>query len=185
MEVQFMQKYNTQVKYYYTMKIENNICTWSCNRWDWEVHQYKHYNNPSYNVPKYIPKSIKQLIELVAFASNGFTICGFDNKIKDVLTVTLKNELDDIILHHVKELKETEIKLKESDNKLKKTKNKLKKLVDKFELLQNTYNDLIINNNNDKNNYTISFSSIITFISLFSNFMVFFLNYHKIYSYKG
>jgi chromosome segregation ATPase len=55
----------------------------------------------------------------------------FANKLKNVLTVTLKDELDDIILHYVKELKETEIKLKESEQKL--------------QLLQITHNDDISN----------------------------------------
>ena len=123
--------------YYYTMKIENDMCTWSCDRS--EVQQWMHVNNPPYNVPSYIPKSIKELIEMSANTSQRFTMWEFANNLKNVLTVTLKDELDDIILHHVKELKETKDKLKETE--------------DKFKLLQITHNALIINNNNLKNNY--------------------------------
>ena len=123
--------------YGYTMKIENDMCTWSCDRS--EVQQWMHVNNPPYKVPSYIPKSIKELIEMSANTSQRFTMWEFANNLKNVLTVTLKDELDDIILHHVKELKETEDKLKETE--------------DKFKLLQITHNDLIINNNNLKNNY--------------------------------
>ena len=130
--------------YGYTMKIENDMCTWSCDRS--EVQQWMHINNPPYNVPSYIPKSIKELIEMSANTSQRFTMWEFANNLKNVLTVTLKDELDDIILHHVKELKETKDKLKDSDKKLKETE-------DKFKLLQTTHNDLIINNNNLKNNY--------------------------------
>ena len=130
--------------YYYTMKIENDMCTWSCDRS--EVQQWMHVNNPPYNVPSYIPKSIKELIEISANTSQRFTMWKFANNLKNVLTVTLKDELDDIILHHVKELKETKDKLKETEDKLKETEDKLK-------LLQITHNDLIINNNNLKNNY--------------------------------
>ena len=122
--------------YNYTMKIENNICTWSCDRW--EVQQGMHFNNPPYNVPSYISKSIKELLEMSAIATQHFTMWIFANKLKNVLTVTLKDELDDIILHYVKELKETEIKLKESEQKL--------------QLLQITHNDLIIKHN-IQNNY--------------------------------
>ena len=123
--------------YGYTMKIENDMCTWSCDRS--EVQQWMHINNPPYNVPSYIPKSIKELIEMSANTSQRFTMWEFANNLKNVLTVTLKDELDDIILHHVKELKETKDKLKETE--------------DKFKLLQITHNALIINNNNLKNNY--------------------------------
>jgi len=158
MELLFTENRVGHGNYYYTMKIENNICTWSCDRW--EVQQYMHNNNPPYNIPSYISKSIKELLEMTAIVSQGFTMWSFANKIKEILTVTLKDELDDIILHHVKELKETENKLKDSDNKLKdsdnklkETENKLTETVDKFLLLQNTHNDLIINNNNIKNNY--------------------------------
>jgi hypothetical protein len=130
--------------YGYTMKIENDMCTWSCDRS--EVQQWMHVNNPPYKVPSYIPKSIKELIEMSANTSQRFTMWEFANNLKNVLTVTLKDELDDIILHHVKELKETKEKLKETEDKLKETE-------DKFKLLQITHNDLIINNNNLKNNY--------------------------------
>jgi chromosome segregation ATPase len=147
--------------YGYTMKIENNMCTWSSpdleRKFPGSMASYA-----PYNVPSYIPKSVKELIMLIGKSACGATqyVNYTANEIKKILTVTLKDELDDIILHHVKELKETENKLKDSDNKLKETvnklkdsDNKLKETVDKFLLLQNTHNDLIINNNNLKNNY--------------------------------
>jgi protein-arginine kinase activator protein McsA len=68
----------------------------------------------------------------------------FANNLKNVLTVTLKDELDDIILHYVKELKETENKLKETENKLKELNDKLKESINNtqfYESLLTKQND--------------------------------------------
>ena len=95
--------------YGYTMKIKNNICTWSSPRLDGVFHGTMCANYPPYNVPSYIPKSVKELIMLIGKSANGATEYVYNTayEIKKILTVTLKDELDDIILHHVKELKET------------------------------------------------------------------------------
>jgi len=150
MELVFTENRGGHGNYNYTMKIENDICTWSCDRS--EVQQWMHFNNPPYNVPSYIPKSIKELIEISANTSQRFTMWNFANNLKNVLTVTLKDELDDIILHYVKELKETENKLKETENKLKETENKLKELNDKLkESINNTqFYESLLTKQNDK-----------------------------------
>jgi hypothetical protein len=142
MELVFTENRGGHGNYNYTMKIENDICTWSCDRS--EVQQWMHFNNPPYNVPSYIPKSIKELIEISANTSQRFTMWNFANNLKNVLTVTLKDELDDIILHYVKELKETENKLKETENKLKELNDKLKESINNtqfYESLLTKQND--------------------------------------------
>jgi len=99
--------------YYYTMKIENNICTWSSQG-------IMCASLPPYNVPSYIPKSVKELIMLIGISANGATnyIGNTSTEIKKILTVTLKDELDDIILHHVKEKKEIINKFKSETARL-------------------------------------------------------------------
>ena len=65
-----------------------------------------------YDVPSYIPKSVKDLIMLVSkttYYNPYSSIYEIATEIKKILTVTLKHELDDFILHHTKE---TDDKLK-------------------------------------------------------------------------
>jgi len=128
---------------------------------------YKPYSNidfPCKNI-RYIYTGIHNFLNSGAILNDFCEIVNFLKKNKDaVFTRDEFNSLEKNARKELKEtenklkdsdnkLKETENKLKESDNKLKETENKLTETVDKFLLLQNTHNDLIINNNNIKNNY--------------------------------
>jgi len=135
MEVSFREERCPRGIYMYNMKIENNICTWSSSRMDEEFPNIMYVNFPPYNVPSYIPNSIKELIMLIGKSTNHFYANSSANEMKRILTVTLKDDLDDIILHNVKELKETKNKLKETENKLKETENKLKETENKLKEL--------------------------------------------------
>jgi myosin heavy subunit len=119
----------------YTMKIKNNICTWTNN--DNDFGKYEPINHPPYHVSSYIPKSIIELIKILSTDdSESSSIWSLQANLKNILTKTLKNDFDDFILYHSKEknykLKETEDKLKETDDKLKKTYDKLKETDDKL-----------------------------------------------------
>ena len=121
---------------------------------------YKPYSNidfPCKNI-RYIYTGFYNFLNPDAILNDFCEIVNFLKKNKDA--VFTRDEFNSLEKNARKELKETENKLKdsdnklkESDNKLKETENKLTETVDKFLLLQNTHNDLIINNNNIKNNY--------------------------------
>jgi hypothetical protein len=128
---------------------------------------YKPYSNidfPCKNI-RYIYTGFDNFLNPDAILNDFCEIVNFLKKNKDaVFTRDEFNSLEKNARKELKEtenklkdsdnkLKETENKLKESDNKLKETENKLTETVNNFLLLQNTHNDLIINNNNIKNNY--------------------------------
>ena len=106
----------------YDIQIENNICTWTSN--DRDFGQYERINHPPYNVPTFIPKSIIELIKICAADDrNSFSIWKLQAALKKILTKTLKNDLDDYVLHHTKE---TDNNLKELVELLKEKKISIK-----------------------------------------------------------
>ena len=108
----------------YDIKIENNICTWTSN--DRDFGQYERINHPPYNVPSFIPKSIIELINICATDDrNSFSIWKLQAALKKILTKTLKNDLDDYVLHHTKE---TDNNLKELVELLKEKKIQLNEI---------------------------------------------------------
>jgi len=129
-----------------------------------QIELLKNIYKPYYNIKfqceniRYIYTGIHNILKPDDILNDFCEIINFLKKNKDaVFTRDEFNSLEKNARKELKEtenkLKETENKLKDSDNKLKETENKLKETVDKFLLLQNTHNDLIINNNNIKNNY--------------------------------
>ena len=122
----------------YDIKIENNICTWTSN--DRDFGQYERINHPPYNVPSFIPKSIIELINICATDDrNSFSIWKLQAALKKILTKTLKNDLDDYVLHHIKEtdnnlkelvelLKEKKIQLNEIEETLIESENELNEI---------------------------------------------------------
>lgn len=147
-----IEQYNSYGTVNCIMTIENNICKWTT---DHDRYTFPEFICIQYDVPSYIPKSVKDLIMLVSkttYYNPYSSIYEIATEIKKILTVTLKHELDDFILHHTKEtddkLKETENKLKETEYKLKELEiinNKLindkKELLNKFELEINKLNN--------------------------------------------
>ena len=143
----------------YDIKIENNICTWTSN--DRDFGQYERINHPPYNVPSFIPKSIIELINICATDDrNSFSIWKLQAALKKILTKTLKNDLDDYVLHHTKEtdnnlkelvellkekkfqLNEIEETLLESENELNEINDILKETDDKIKESDNKLNEL-------------------------------------------
>jgi hypothetical protein len=136
-----------------------------------QIELLKNIYKPYYNIKfqceniRYIYTGIHNILKPDDILNDFCEIINFLKKNKDA--VFTRDEFNSLEKNARKELKETENKLKEtenklkdsdnklkeSDNKLKETENKLTETVDKFLLLQNTHNDLIINNNNIKNNY--------------------------------
>ena len=127
----------------YDIKIENNICTWTSN--DRDFGQYERINHPPYNVPSFIPKSIIELINICATDDrNSFSIWKLQAALKKILTKTLKNDLDDYVLHHIKE---TDNNLKETDNNLK----ELVELLKEKKIQLNEIEETLIESENELN----------------------------------
>jgi SMC interacting uncharacterized protein involved in chromosome segregation len=177
-----IEQYNSYGTVNCIMTIENNICKWTT---DHDRYTFPEFICIQYDVPSYIPKSVKDLIMLVSkttYYNPYSSIYEIATEIKKILTVTLKHELDDFILHHTKEtddkLKETENKLKETEYKLKELEIINKKLInDKKELLNKF--ELEINKlNNESRQNTTELLNIINQIQINNHNFADDLNYY-------
>ena len=132
----------------YTMKIKNNICTWTNN--DNDFGKYEPINHPPYHVSSYIPKSIIELINICAVDDrNSCSIWKLQAALKKILTKTLKNDLDDYVFHHTKE---TDNNLKELVEKLKEKQFQLNEIEDTLIESENELNEIndILKESDDK-----------------------------------